>query len=71
MPIGKGVEPVDTDFARRCAAAGRALDPYVGHFIERISLTAGRTEDSLDVALHAGPSRPQALTAVYTTSASA
>ncbi len=52
------VRAVDGAFKSRCAHAAQVLAPLVGHFIERISFEAFNTEDSLEITLQGGPSRP-------------
>ncbi|MFF4563648.1 hypothetical protein [Streptomyces sp. NPDC001435] len=45
-------------FRNRCANTARTLAPLVGYFISRISFEAFNEDDSLEITLREGPSKP-------------
>lgn len=48
----------ESTFKNQCESAARTLAPLVGHFIDRVSFAAFNDDDSLEIALWAGPSKP-------------
>lgn len=48
-------------FARRCAEVSRQLAGCVGYFVDRVALVAFPEEDSLEVTLREGPTKPDVL----------
>ncbi|MGX9890923.1 hypothetical protein [Streptomyces sp. NPDC002276] len=48
-------------FRNRCANTARLLAPFANHFIARVSFEAQDDEESLEITLRDGPSKPEAI----------
>lgn len=56
-----GLNQAEDAFRNRCASAARLLAPFAHHFIARVSFEAQDDEESLEITLRDGPSKPEAI----------